>query len=221
MLPPPPPLEIRLPTVALPETDNVVPRKVLAEITLALLMLPPEPPAVIKLPTVALPVTDNTPQTDWTYGWSNFDPENTNYPTTQTTVSTDITTNTTWSGVIKLQNKVYVKNGATLTILPGTIIRGDYATQGTLIVTRGSKLIADGEQFNPIVFTSNNPIQQRTGGDWGGVGAWQQMVEWCVETYGPSAKDGAWTLGMRWYVNNAKFWFRDKEDMAYFILRWS
>ena len=117
----------------------------------------------------AFPVTDNTPQTDWTYGWSNFDPENTNYPTTQTTVSTDITTNTTWSGVIKLQNKVYVKNGATLTILPGTIIRGDYATQGTLIVTRGSKLIADGEQFNPIVFTSNNPIQQRNGGDWGGV----------------------------------------------------
>ena len=117
----------------------------------------------------AFPVTDNTPQTDWTYGWSNFEPENTNYPTTQTTVSTDITTNTTWSGVIKLQNKVYVKNGAILTILPGTIIRGDYATQGTLIVTRGSKLIADGEQFNPIVFTSNNPIQQRTGGDWGGV----------------------------------------------------
>lgn len=58
-------------------------------------------------------------------------------------------------------------------------------------------------------------------GDWGGVDTWHKMVEWCVETYGPSAKDGVWTLGMRWYVNNAKFWFREKDDLMYFILRWS
>ena len=117
----------------------------------------------------AFPVTDNSPATDWTYGWSNWNPENTVYPTTQTTVGTDITTNTTWSGVILLQNKVYVKNNATLTILPGTIIRGDYQTQGTLIITRGSRLHADGEQFNPIIFTSNNPVGQRAEGDWGGI----------------------------------------------------
>lgn len=117
----------------------------------------------------AFPVTDNSPATDWTYGWSNWNPENTVYPTTQTTVGTDITTNTTWSGVILLQNKVYVKNNATLTILPGTIIRGDLQTQGTLIITRGSKLIADGSQTNPIVFTSNNPVGQRAEGDWGGI----------------------------------------------------
>jgi hypothetical protein len=117
----------------------------------------------------AFPVTDNTPQTDWTYGWSNFDPENTNYPTTQTTISSDITTNTTLSGVVLLQNKIYVKNGATLTIQPGTIIRGDYSTQGTLIVTRGCKLIAEGTQQLPIVFTSNNSVGNRSEGDWGGV----------------------------------------------------
>jgi len=117
----------------------------------------------------AFPVTDNSPATDWTYGWSNWDPQNTQYPTTQIVINSDVTTNTTWSGVIKLQNKVYVRNGATLTILPGTIIRGDYNTQGTLIITRGSRLVADGEQFNPIVFTSNNPIAQRNEGDWGGV----------------------------------------------------
>ena len=117
----------------------------------------------------AFPVTDNSPATDWTYGWSNWDPNNTVYPTTQTVINSDVTTNTTWSGIIKLQNKVYVRNGATLTILPGTIIRGDYQTQGTLIITKGSRLVADGEQFNPIVFTSNNPIAQRNEGDWGGV----------------------------------------------------
>ena len=58
----------------------------------------------------AFPVTDNTPATDWTSGWANFDPENTVYPATVTTVSADITANTTWSGVVKLMNKVYVKN---------------------------------------------------------------------------------------------------------------
>lgn len=117
----------------------------------------------------AFPVTDNTPATDWTAGWSNFDPENTVYPATVTTVSADITTNTTWSGVVKLMNKVYVKNNATLTIAPGTIIRGDKLTQGTLIITRGAKIIADGTAANPIVFTSNEAVGARNEGDWGGL----------------------------------------------------
>jgi hypothetical protein len=117
----------------------------------------------------AFPVTDNTPATDWTSGWSNFDPETTVYPTTVTTVSADITTNTTWSGVVKLMNKVYVKNNATLTIAPGTIIRGDKQTQGTLIITRGAKIIADGTAANPIVFTSNEAVGARNEGDWGGL----------------------------------------------------
>lgn len=117
----------------------------------------------------AFPVTDGTPSTDWTYGWSNFDPENTNYPSTTTTLSSDVTSNTTLSGVVLLQNKVYVRNNSTLTILPGTIIRGDYSTQGTLIVTKGSKIIADGTISNPIVFTSNEDIGNRAEGDWGGL----------------------------------------------------
>ncbi|MEY4286529.1 MAG: hypothetical protein RL511_607 [Bacteroidota bacterium] len=117
----------------------------------------------------AFPVTDNTPATDWTSGWANFDPENTVYPATVTTVSADITTNTTWSGVVKLMNKVYVKNNATLTIAPGTIIRGDKLTQGSLIITRGAKIIADGTAANPIVFTSNEAVGARNEGDWGGL----------------------------------------------------
>jgi hypothetical protein len=117
----------------------------------------------------AFPVTDNTPQTDWTSGWSNFDPENTNYQQTQTTLSSDITQNTTIGGVVLLQNKVYVRNGATLTILPGTILRGDTQTQGTLIITKGSKIIAEGTENNPIVFTSNESVGNRAEGDWGGL----------------------------------------------------
>ena len=106
----------------------------------------------------AFPVTDGTPATNWTYGWSNFDPENTNYPTTTSTLSSDITYDQTIGGNVLLQNKVYVKNGATLTILPGTIIRGDKSTQATLIVTKGCKIIAEGTQNLPIVFTSNESV---------------------------------------------------------------
>jgi len=117
----------------------------------------------------AFPVTDNTPATDWTYGWSNFGPENTNYPSTTSTISSDITTNTTLSGTVLLQNKIYVTNGAVLTILPGTIIRGDQSTQGTLIITKGCKIIANGTQMSPIVFTSNQSVGNRAEGDWGGL----------------------------------------------------
>ena len=117
----------------------------------------------------AFPVTDNTAASDWTSGWSNFDAENTDYPATTITVSTDITTSTTWSGVILLQNKIYVKNNATLTIAPGTIIRGDKPTQGSLIVTRGAKLNAIGTLASPIIFTSNEGIGNRSEGDWGGI----------------------------------------------------
>lgn len=87
----------------------------------------------------------------------------------QVVVSGNITTNTTWTknNVYLLQGFIYVKNGATLTIEAGTTIKGDKTTKGTLIVTRGAKVIADGNAAEPIVFTSNeaNP----TYGDWGGI----------------------------------------------------
>lgn len=117
----------------------------------------------------AFPVTDNTPATDWTSGWSNFDPENTVYGAATQTVSADITANTTWSGIVCLQNKVYVKNNAVLTIQPGTIIRGDKASQGSLIITRGAQINAAGTMASPIVFTSNESVGNRAEGDWGGL----------------------------------------------------
>lgn len=117
----------------------------------------------------AFPVTDNTAATDWTSGWSNFDPENTAYGAPTTTVSTDVASNTTWSGIICLKNKIYVKNNAVLTIQPGTIIRGDKTTQGSLIITRGAQINAAGTMASPIIFTSNEAVGFRAEGDWGGV----------------------------------------------------
>jgi hypothetical protein len=49
---------------------------------------------------------------------------------------------------------------------------------------------------------------------------WPSMMEWVVNTFGPTAKDGVWTPGMRWYANNAKFWFRNEADLLVFLLRW-
>jgi Secretion system C-terminal sorting domain len=87
----------------------------------------------------------------------------------QIVVSGTITTNTTWTknNSYLLSGFVYVKGGATLTIEPGTIIKGDKATKGTLIVTRGAKIIANANRENPIVFTSNQATPDY--GDWGGI----------------------------------------------------
>lgn len=68
-----------------------------------------------------------------------------------------------------LKGFVYVKEGATLTIEPGTVIKGDKATKGTLIVERGGKIMAEGTASSPIVFTSAQPAGQRATGDWGGI----------------------------------------------------
>jgi hypothetical protein len=89
----------------------------------------------------------------------------------QITVTGDITANTTWYSTARyfLSGFVYVKNNATLTIQPGTIIKGVSGTKGALIVERGSKLIAIGTVSQPIVFTSDKPAGQRAAGDWGGV----------------------------------------------------
>lgn len=86
-------------------------------------------------------------------------------------VSGYITNNTTWSkeNIYLLTGFVYVTNGATLTIEPGTLIKGDKFSKGALIVSRGAKLMADGTAAEPIIFTSNGPTGFRTYGDWGGI----------------------------------------------------
>ena len=112
------------------------------------------------------------PTAQWTDNWVNWDPQNTNYGTSTVNVTTSITTSTTWSSnnVYLLQGQIYVKNGAILTIQPGTVIMGDKAFVGSgLFVCQGSKLFANGTVNSPIVFTSNQPAGQRAAGDWGGV----------------------------------------------------
>ena len=52
---------------------------------------------------------------------------------------------------------------------------------------------------------------------------WILMEDWCIDTFGRSGTDdmpGVWTPNARWYINSAKFWFRDKKDLEWFILKW-
>jgi hypothetical protein len=88
----------------------------------------------------------------------------------QITITSDITSNTNWTNdnIYTLSGGfIYVTNNATLTIEPGTIVKGD---QATLVITRGAKIIAEGTATQPIVFTSARPAgQQRSPGDWGGI----------------------------------------------------
>ena len=96
-----------------------------------------------------------------------------------------ITTNETWTSdkCYVLANKVVVQNDVTLTIEPGTLIKGREG-QGSLatalIVARGGTIMANGTADKPIIFTSildNIQIGSKSGtnltasdnGKWGGV----------------------------------------------------
>lgn len=89
----------------------------------------------------------------------------------QTVLSGNITANKTLDEPCYiLRGCVYVKSGATLTINPGTVIKGDTTAglKGALIIERGAKINADGSTA-PIVFTSLAPAGSRKPGDWGGI----------------------------------------------------
>lgn len=73
-------------------------------------------------------------------------------------VTSDITTSTTWTAdnVYNLEAQVYVRNGATLTIEPGTVIASTTGLAGALIVTKEGRIIAPGTKRRPIIFTSTS-----------------------------------------------------------------
>ena len=81
------------------------------------------------------------------------------------TISADL--HWTKDKVYRLRGYVYVTNGATLTIDPGTKIVSNKDSAGVLIIYRGAKIMAQGTAAEPIVFTSNETSPQP--GDLGGV----------------------------------------------------
>lgn len=121
---------------------------------------------------------------DWTKNWTNWNPQQTDYPSvTETTTlnatsgSINITTSVTLdaSKVYLLTGIIYIKNGGVLNIPAGTIIRAEAnssatpANWATIIVQRGGKINCMGTETQPIVFTSNKAKGSRKEGDWGGI----------------------------------------------------
>jgi hypothetical protein len=68
-----------------------------------------------------------------------------------------------------LKGQVFVQDGVTVTIEPGTVIFGEKRSRGTLVVSRGGQLIAEGTLAEPIVMTSAQEPGERDRGDWGGL----------------------------------------------------
>ncbi len=68
-----------------------------------------------------------------------------------------------------LKGQVFVRDGKTLTIEPGTVIFGDKRTKGTLIIDKGGRIIANGTADKPIIMTSSQEAGIRDRGDWGGL----------------------------------------------------
>ncbi len=88
--------------------------------------------------------------------------------------STILTCDKTWI----LDDKVYVGDGKSLTINPGTVIKGRFVASGVnanaLIVAKGGKVFANGTESCQIVFTAEADAMDGTygilnKGQWGGV----------------------------------------------------
>ena len=100
-------------------------------------------------------------------------------------VTGQLTQSTTWTAnnIYQLNQKVVVPSGVTLTIEPGTIIKGSAGTgslASALIVARGATIIAQGTANQPIIFTSTSDdievgqtagtnLDQNDRGLWGGL----------------------------------------------------
>lgn len=82
-------------------------------------------------------------------------------------ISSDVTLKS--GRTYKLKGIVYVTEGAVITIEPGARIEGarDAMTRGTLVITRGAKIMAEGTKEKPIIFTSEQSVP--ASGDWGGL----------------------------------------------------
>ena len=106
---------------------------------------------------------------NWLNPWAEFRPNKVNYGKPTQILRGSITSDTKLykRDIYLLLGDVFVSDSTTLTIEPGTVIIGDFKTKGSLTVANGSKIIADGTQTDPIVFTSSRSVKKP--GDWGGI----------------------------------------------------
>ncbi len=106
-----------------------------------------------------------SPSEDWLLGWTAADAYGMVTPPTFATatpilVSSDISVSTTWTAdnTYNLQNQIYVKPGATLTIEAGTVIASTTGGGGSLAVCRGGKIYVNGTACSPVIMTSSTDV---------------------------------------------------------------
>jgi uncharacterized membrane protein len=106
---------------------------------------------------------------NWLNSWTEFNPNQIEYGEATEILTGTISSDTKLlkKNTYMLLGDVFVTNNATLTIEPGTVIIGDFKTKGSLIISKGATIIADGLVTDPIVFTSNRSVKKA--GDWGGL----------------------------------------------------
>lgn len=106
---------------------------------------------------------------NWLNPWSEFKPNKVDHGKPTQILSGNITRDTKlYKGdVYLLLGDVFVTDSTTLTIEAGTVIIGDFETKGSLIISKDSKIIANGTHTDPIVFTSERSLKKP--GDWGGI----------------------------------------------------
>ncbi len=106
---------------------------------------------------------------NWLTNWTDFNPSHEDYDEPTQILTGNITKDLKLEKrhVYLLIGSVFVTNNAVLTIEPGTVIIGDYETEGSLTISKGSGILANGTETDPIVFTSNRSVKRA--GDWGGI----------------------------------------------------
>ncbi|MFD2824671.1 hypothetical protein ACFS5M_13395 [Lacinutrix iliipiscaria] len=124
---------------------------------------------------------------NWLSSWTEFRPDLVEYGEATEILTGTISTDTKLlkKHTYMLLGDVFVTNNAVLTIEPGTVIIGDFKTKGSLTITKGATIIADGLETDPIVFTSNRSVKKA--GDWGGLII---LGDAPINTYGGGSPSG-------------------------------
>jgi len=106
---------------------------------------------------------------NWLNPWTEFKPNKVDYASPTQILSGNISKDTKLykRDVYLLLGDVFVTDSTTLTIEPGTVIIGDFKTKGSLTISNGSMIIANGSYTDPIIFTSSRSVKKP--GDWGGL----------------------------------------------------
>ena len=90
---------------------------------------------------------------NWLNPWTEFKPNKIDYGKPTQILSGNISKDKTLykRDIYLLLGDVFVTDSTVLTIEPGTVIIGDYKTKGSLTISKGASIIADGSHLPALV----------------------------------------------------------------------